>query len=150
MNRNKISDHETTAGTLVEECVRLKIPLQQISFNENIEIEGNGFYIINLGESGRGTHWTGFYKNDDVAIYFDSFGLPPPVEIEEQTEGLFAFNPYIIQDRDEGYCGSYVIEFCQYMNEKRGDPLTVFTKFLNLFKGNVKLNKHILRELEKN
>ena len=42
-----------------------------------------GGYIINLQDSnvGNGTHWTALYITKDVAIYYDSFGLPIPTII---------------------------------------------------------------------
>lgn len=38
--------------------------------------------ILNLDDSdGKGTHWVFWYKTGNVKIYFDSYGLPPPVEL---------------------------------------------------------------------
>ena len=44
-----------------------------------------GFYIFNLDDSeGAGTHWVGLYYDTIFpSIYFDSYGFPSPVEIEQ-------------------------------------------------------------------
>jgi len=38
--------------------------------------------IMNLDDtSGDGTHWVAWFKHGDKKWYFDSFGLPPPTEL---------------------------------------------------------------------
>ena len=40
--------------------------------------------IINLDSSeGKGTHWVCYSKNNKNIYYFDSFGLDPPLELQE-------------------------------------------------------------------
>ena len=43
----------------------------------------NGAYIINLQNSndGNGTHWYCLYIENKHAMYFDSYGGPPPKEV---------------------------------------------------------------------
>jgi hypothetical protein len=39
--------------------------------------------ILNLDVSkNNGTHWVCYYKNKDTSYYFDSFGLDPPLELQ--------------------------------------------------------------------
>jgi len=44
--------------------------------------------ILNLdNSSGRGTHWTAWYRKGDKKHYFDRFGLPPPTELDAYLRG---------------------------------------------------------------
>ena len=60
-----------------------------------------GMYIINLDDSkGPGTHWVAMISNsEDKAIYFGSFGVPPPEEV--------------INVHDHWY-----YNYCQYQNPR--------------------------------
>jgi hypothetical protein len=154
MKTNTISDELTTAETLRNEANRLDIPLVGIFFRENLILDKPGGYIINLDDaSGSGSHWTCAYiPKNGIAVgkpkamisYFDSFGLPAPDEFEKQISGNYKFNPYVIQDINKGYCGSYCIEFLQHM--KKGKS---YKSFIKQFHENPKKNAKILRRLEK-
>ena len=38
--------------------------------------------IVNFDKSGGpGTHWVAWYKNGKTRIYFDSYGVQPPIEV---------------------------------------------------------------------
>ena len=38
--------------------------------------------IVNFDKSGGpGTHWVAWYKNVKIKIYFDSYGVQPPLEV---------------------------------------------------------------------
>ena len=38
--------------------------------------------ILNFDKSGGpGTHWVAWYKNGKTKIYFDSYGVQPPIEV---------------------------------------------------------------------
>ena len=38
--------------------------------------------IVNFDKSGGpGTHWVAWYKNGKTKIYFDSYGVQPPIEV---------------------------------------------------------------------
>jgi hypothetical protein len=72
--------------------IDLKIYLSLLNIN-NVIIKSkdhfntypkNGSYIINLADSdNNGTHWTALYIKDKIAVYFDSYGLAPPKDIQE-------------------------------------------------------------------
>lgn len=75
-----------------------------------------GGYIINLDDStGQGTHWIALWLADSVALYFDSFGMPPHVAVMNfiRKYGLkrFIYIKKQIQDIRSGYCGQYSIIF---------------------------------------
>lgn len=71
--------------------------------------------IINL-DTGRGTHWTGYVKLNNRAIYFDSFGnLRPPIELVRylQSKGHceILYNYEREQDYSESNCGHLTLKF---------------------------------------
>ena len=82
-----------------------------------IQIEDNKqkkFYILNLDdETGPGTHWVVLfmhrYLTKRVPIYFDSFGVYPPKELNF-IENLY-FIPYRIQATNSRICGLYSLYF---------------------------------------
>lgn len=77
--------------------------------------------IINLGSpSIGGTHWVCTYNN----MYFDSFGLIPPPEIEEVG---YQWVPLQKQNHNYGHCGSYCILWLYYA--KLGE----LDQFYNMF-----------------
>lgn len=46
--------------------------------------EGQG-WVMNLDSTGgSGTHWTCIWKRGGKYWYFDSYGFPPPAEIEDR------------------------------------------------------------------
>ena len=53
-----------------------------ISKDEVEKLRNNKFYILNMDRpTGPGTHWVILFLKRDTAIYFDSFGQPPPERI---------------------------------------------------------------------
>ena len=53
----------------------------------------------------KGTHWVMFSNQN----YFDSYGCPPPLNIENQIDGGI-YSEYLIQ-KNESYCAAY----CSYV-----------------------------------
>lgn len=154
-----ISDELTTNTTLINEAVKLKIPLKFIGFDEDLKnhkrVEGG--YIINLGDDEiGGTHWVALwielYKHKSYAVYFDSFGFPPSTKVIEYTQNIDVqiYSNSHIQDEQKGGCGSYVIEFLEYMTHKmKGNtPEKRFKKFTDLFSRIPEHNRRILRSME--
>lgn len=106
-----------------------------------------GFYIVNLEakNDGNGTHWTTFYFNDKNDIwYFDAFGFPPPVEVQNNFNE-YGFNDKQIQDLNSTACGYYCIGFIKYMTNKNDNKKT-FEKFINIFSNDTKKNDYILKK----
>ena len=120
----------TSNYELLNICEKLKIPLVGIYSKDQIPKElSNGGYIINLqdlydketGEKNEGTHWTGLYvfKNNQ-AIYFDSFGFPPPniiVQLLKKQNIKCQINLKEIQNINSSTCGKYVIAFLIYVSK---------------------------------
>ena len=74
--------------------------------------------IINLDDSsGNGTHWVCWLKQKDYKIYFDSYGLPPPVELLEYLKSPINYNSERIQPEDEVFCR----HLCLYVLKKLSD-----------------------------
>jgi hypothetical protein len=114
-----------------------------------------GSYYVNLqdAEDGDGTHWVFFKIFDDAkAIYFDSFGLPPPQDI---NKFLLPFKPVAsnnrqIQDLKSEMCGWFCIA-CDYyltydVDKKRKDIFECYDDFLNIWSIDKKKNDTILKE----
>lgn len=106
-------------------CDAIGIKLNEIARKDEIKTKiKNGFYIINLDDgddgdgSGNGTHWVCFYVVNKFALYFDSFGLPPPDDIRHylRTKTIVAY-PNQIQDIRSEACGYFCIDFIHYFNQ---------------------------------
>ena len=56
--------------------------------------------IMNLDDtSGDGMHWFAWFKRGDKKWYFDSFGLPPPTELNDYLDGDVFYPTEQIQPR---------------------------------------------------
>ena len=67
--------------------------------------------IINLDNKDNGTHWTGIKpskKINNVMLYQDSFGVPPPFKLNNK---LIVYNPYIKQKYYKQNCGQKAFNF---------------------------------------
>ena len=127
-------------------CSQLKLPLENILMRDEIkENLKEGFYIINLDTSeNEGTHWTVCYAYPLQSYYFDSFGLVPPLELEQKIKP-YLYNNDDIQDWNSDACGWYSIAFIKFLNDKINKEVA-FKEFLKLFKNNTKENDKILKE----
>lgn len=69
--------------------------------------------IINLDSSkGRGTHWVCYMKLGSTVQYYDSFGVPPPLEIQRYfINSRIIFNYEQDQKTDEVICGHLCLKF---------------------------------------
>ena len=62
--------------------------------------------IVNLDKSGGpGTHWVAWYKNGKTKIYFDSYGVQPPIEVVEYLESPIYYNTDKLQPAGQVFCG---------------------------------------------
>lgn len=63
--------------------------------------------ILNLDTiSNPGTHWVCFMKTcDELCLYFDSFGVTPPIEFEEYMKCDILYSTYQIQKLNQVICG---------------------------------------------
>lgn len=131
---------------------KMKIPLVFADFKsdlKNHKLQHNKFYIVNLenefdenGKSNDGTHWVAFqsnkYKNGHVEnIYFDSYGLPAPLEISEFLhEKNVPYNRKDLQSLLGDICGYFCLAFGHFINAfegRTGDLYTDTNHFLDCF-----------------
>jgi hypothetical protein len=102
-----------------------------IMSNENIKMYP-GYYIVNLDKvGGCGTHWTCFYYTGKLNLYYDSFGKPPPLAIEEKLKPLLFYNKEQHQHPASEACGYYCIAWIRFIASGRNKPM-LFNLFNNL------------------
>ena len=63
--------------------------------------------IFNLDDSrGSGTHWVCWTKRGNYKVYFDGYGLPPPVELVKYLHSPVYYNSERIQPDNQVFCGN--------------------------------------------
>ena len=73
-------------------------------------------YIINLDNSNNpGTHWVGLIDN----YYFDSYGLPAPINIIKHLNNKYYMNDIQYQHITSSNCGWYILYFFIYFKNKK-------------------------------
>ena len=71
--------------------------------------------IVNFDKSdGSGTHWVAWYKNGKTKIYFDSYGVQPPIKVFEYLESPIRYNTDQLQRAGQVFCG----HLCLYVLKK--------------------------------
>jgi hypothetical protein len=76
--------------------------------------------ILNLDDTGNnppgnnGTHWVCWFCADKINYYFDSFGLSPPLEIQQYLRGQIEINISQVQPFGTNICG----HLCLYILNK--------------------------------
>ncbi len=105
-----------------EICKELKLPIVGVYSKDELERidKYEGSYYVNMQDSddGNGTHWVFMYiDKEGKALYFDSFGIPPPVEIENFLKMFkpFYVNDRQIQDMKSTNCGFYWIALDSFL-----------------------------------
>jgi len=126
---------------------KYNIKINGIFQKDKIDYLKKGFYIINLQSSiyGSGSHWCCLYFDPDMSFWWDSFGFPPPTEIELLLNS-YDYNKYDIQNISTSSCGFYCIAFIKFLYNKK-DKKKAFETFINLFKDNTFNNEKILYDL---
>ena len=85
--------------------------------------------IVNFDKSGGdGTHWVAWYKNGKTKIYFDSYGVQPPIEVINYLGKPIHYNTNQVQPVGEVFCG----HLCLYVL-KELDEGEEFQSILNKF-----------------
>jgi len=69
--------------------------------------------------SGDGTHWVAWFKRGDKKWYFDSFGLPPPTELNDYLGDMF-YPTEQIQRRQEVICGHLCLVALKEVQKEKG------------------------------
>ena len=79
--------------------------------------------IVNFDKSdGPSTHWVAWYKNGKTKIYFDSYGVQPPLEVIHYLGRPIHYNIDQLQTAGEVFCGHlclYVLKELSEGNEFR-------------------------------
>lgn len=71
--------------------------------------------ILNTGDSSTsGFHWICWWRNGDYKICFDSYALPPPVELVRFLKQPVLYNSERVQYGDTVFCG----HLCLYVLKK--------------------------------
>ena len=94
--------------------------------------------IINLDSlEGAGTHWVCCWCNQNHFEYFDSFGLPPPLEWEENVAKWFPKMKTFQRN-------NFQIQISRFLNEKKNKGKK-YDDILKMFSSSgPKKNEHII------
>lgn len=135
---------------LENEAHKFKLPLIGVFTKDKLpRIPHDGFYVINMqddydsqGNDLPGSHWTVFTIEKKKAAYFDSFGMNPPIEVQNFLKPFlpYPFNKQMIQNINSEVCGGYVLSFMVYMHYNRNTIPSVskrFQGFMSLWSKNV-------------
>jgi len=164
------------SNTDVEELAkRMNVPLAYCGFKDELptKLKTNKYYMINLedaedinGNDNGGSHWTGFQvgKNGNGkmrAVYFDSYGAPPPEVVKKTVKKNFPdivlnHTTKNIQSMMNSACGWYQLAWAHFINSKHtthnieNDTANFLDFFIDLdketdFKRNEWILKHFFR-----
>ena len=142
---------------LIKIAKKEKIPLNDVFFKDfPSKVIQNGGYIINLQSSPlSGSHWTALFIKGSQAMFCDSFGAPPSIEVvnfvKRRGEQMrLGYNNCIIQDLHSNNCGYYCIAFLLFMKNKLKRTQAVYStadKYLKTYTQNTDLNDVILAQI---
>ena len=121
-------DRPLTDFDLRQWCKQLKIPLKGIYSRDEARPPNHSPCIINLDDfGGLGTHWV-CCRHAGEYEYFDSFGLPPPLEWENDL--TLAGNKTFLRND----------------NQLQWEGSRSFKDILNLFSDNLKANEAVVKQ----
>lgn len=99
------------------------------------KINKNESGIVNLDSiSNSGTHWVCYFYNNNQSVYFDSFGLYPPDEIQSYLGKNILLSTFQVQEFNTNYCGYlclYVLSCLSKGHKYEDIILNVFKDFKN-------------------
>jgi hypothetical protein len=99
---------------IIKKCKELKIKkfkgvFMRDELNIGKKVGRNECMVINIDHSQNiGTHWTCLFIRNRQNYYFDSYGLPPTLEVKKYCIGPIDWNSFHIQ-KNEVICGHYCI-----------------------------------------
>ena len=74
--------------------------------------------IVNFDKSGGpGTHWIAWYKNGKSKIYFDSYGVQPPLEVIQYLKSPIHYNTNQLQPAGKVFCGHLCLYVLKELSE---------------------------------
>lgn len=147
----------TTDAELFKVAHKYSIQLNAVVFKDQLYDMDliKGGYIINMADSdSMGTHWVSFWIDDgrknDAVVYFDSFGIDPPMEVREALKKIalkILVSDKQVQNLNSGWCGVYNLFFLWFIQNHPKIPLEKrLDMFLNLFSDDVEKNLTILKK----
>ena len=96
---------EDAVGKLKIPCFRGVFLLDTLPRKSNKKECG----IVNFDKSGGpGTHWVAWYKNGKTKIYFDSYGVQPPLEVIDYLKDRYIITPINCNRRGKYFAVIYV------------------------------------------
>lgn len=118
---------------------KMNIPLAMCGFKDELPrtLEANKYYSINLEDEqdkeskqmNNGSHWVGFQVrtthngSKPQAVYFDSYGKPPPKSIVKAIKKTFDVEPWYptkdVQSMVADSCGWWNLAWAHFVNDKR-------------------------------
>jgi hypothetical protein len=136
---------------------RMAIPLVFCDFKDKLSKERLQYgksYIINMenefdedGTPNKGSHYCAFqvnkYPEGVEAVYFDSYGQPPPQAVEKFCKCRLPHNDKDIQSLMNSACGWYCLAFLHYINSAESRSRDLYTDaqdFVNMFENLEKTN----------
>ena len=73
-------------------------------------VSQNESLVLNLDESvGPGTHWVCLFRKNCENVYFDSYGLKPPIELQKYCGKPILYQSHQLQNYEQIICGHYCI-----------------------------------------
>jgi len=101
--------------------------------NKYNKVTPNECLVMNIDHSSNnGTHWTCLFVKNKVSYYFDSYGFPPPLEVEKYCKEPRFYNSFSIQKPNEVICGHY----CSYVLHKLSNGYDFYEVLDELYKYN--------------
>lgn len=120
-----------------------------ISKDELPEQHKDGWYILNLQnwKDGSGTHWVACKKGGEETVYFDSYGVLPPVSVIDIDDDKLVVNDKQIQAlHGDDNCGLYCIGVMVMFKICRGTNKVRLENFQKLFSADTRKNQYLLKE----
>ncbi len=93
-----------------------------------------------------GTHWVACGrsgKENTQSWYFDSFGLPPPLEIKNAVSNPICYSTKQIQGKQSKNCGYYAMAVCFSMSSAR-EVSSKMNEFDDTFNAPVQENNDVI------
>jgi len=120
---------------ILDLCKHLNIPIVDVLSKDQLPSHKiKGLFVINLGDFATGgTHWTCFTTIPKNVFYFDSYGAPPPIEVDKyikRTTGKkkYFVNKIQLQAVSATYCGWFVVAVLYLMQHLPGSVAKRFDK----------------------
>lgn len=130
----------TTSTQIAQMCATLHVQLNGIHFKDELPAKIQpGCYVVNMQSEMPGTHWVAIIACPMHCAYVDSYGQPPPIEVQTFIQSRYKTwycNVRQIQAVESDACGYYcVAAMGYYSNYCKGcsDFFKCIDTFLHLF-----------------